>query len=140
MEMQMKMKKVEAIVRPEKFDVVKKALEERGIVSLTAYDVRGRGEQKGVTLQYRGKAVNVDLLPKIKIEIVVGEDRVKECVAAIIRSGKTGNPGDGKIFIMDVERCITVRSFEECNGNGPHPNATALGAGDEGILNTGKTT
>jgi nitrogen regulatory protein P-II 1 len=138
--MQMKMKKVEAIIRPEKFDDVKKSLEECGVVSLTAYDVRGRGEQKGVTLQYRGKTVNVDLLPKIKIEIVIGEDRVKGCIAAILRSARTGKPGDGKMFIMDVEECITVRSFGNCNGNDSRSIPKAVGERAEGIENTCQTT
>ncbi len=138
--MQMKMKKVEAIIRPEKFDDVKKALEECGNVSLTAYDVRGRGEQKGVTLQYRGKTVNVDLLPKIKIELVVGEDKVKGCIAAIIRSARTGKPGDGKIFITAVDRCITVRSFEESNGNVSGPNAKEVGERAEVTGNADQTT
>lgn len=123
------MKKVEAIIRPEKFDDVKKALEECGVVSLTVYDVRGRGEQKGVTLQYRGKAVNVDLLPKVKIEIVLGGDRVKESIAAIIRSARTGNPGDGKIFITDIEGCIRVRSVEEYDLGDPESATEAVGGG-----------
>ena len=106
------MRMVQAIIRPEKQDVVMKNLEERGFIAVTIIEVKGRGEQKGITLEYRGKKMEVDLLPKVKLELVVRDEEV-EAVTGIIRSAsKTGKVGDGKIFIIPVEKMMRVRTDE----------------------------
>jgi nitrogen regulatory protein P-II 1 len=106
------MKMVQAIIRPEKMDVVMKNLEERGFIAMTIIDVKGRGEQKGITLEYRGRKMEVDLLPKVKLELVVRDEEV-EAVTGIIRAAaKTGKVGDGKVFIMPVEKMMRVRTDE----------------------------
>jgi nitrogen regulatory protein P-II 1 len=103
---------VQAIIRPEKLDVVMKNLEERGFIAITILEVKGRGEQKGITLEYRGKKMEVDLLPKVKLELVV-RDEDEEAVTGIIRAAaKTGKVGDGKIFIIPVEKMMRVRTDE----------------------------
>ena len=100
------MKMVQAVIRPEKMDVVMKNLEERGFIAITVIEVKGRGEQKGITLEYRGKKMEVDLLPKVKLELVVRDEDV-EAVTGIIKSAaKTGKVGDGKIFILPVEKMM----------------------------------
>ena len=106
------MKKIEAIIRSEKFEDVKKALESKGIIAMTVTEVRGRGEQKGITLQFRGRTMEVDLLSKIKIEIVVDDSKVDTVVKTIVDSARTGKFGDGKIFIIPVEKSIRVRTGE----------------------------
>ena len=103
------MKLVKAIIKPERFEFIKKALEEKGFVSMTIAEVRGRGEQKGITLEYRGGLMNVDILPKVQIEIVVKEKDVDAVVAIIIESARTGKIGDGKIFVIPVEKAIRIR-------------------------------
>jgi len=106
------MKMVQAIIRPEKLEVVMKNLEERGFIAITIHEVKGRGEQKGITLEYRGKKMEVNLLPKVKIELVVRDEDV-EPVTGIIRSAaKTGKVGDGKVFIIPVEKMMRVRTDE----------------------------
>ncbi|WP_290898366.1 P-II family nitrogen regulator [Ferroglobus sp.] len=107
------MKKIEAIIRPERFEKVKEELERKGFVSMTVTEVRGRGEQKGITLQFRGRAIEVDLLHKIKIEIVAKDEDVEEIVETIINAARTGKYGDGKIFVIPVERVIRIRTGEE---------------------------
>ncbi len=107
------MKMIQAIIRPERFDAVKTALEEKGFVALTAIEVKGRGEQKGITLEYRGKPVKVDLLPKMKIEIVVKDQDADSVIQVICVAARTGKPGDGKIFVLPVERMVKVRTEEE---------------------------
>jgi nitrogen regulatory protein P-II 1 len=106
------LKKIEAIIRSEKFEDVKKALESKGIIAMTVTEVRGRGEQKGITLQFRGRTMEVDLLSKIKIEIVVDDSKVDTVVKTIVDSARTGKFGDGKIFIIPVEKSIRVRTGE----------------------------
>jgi nitrogen regulatory protein P-II 1 len=106
------MRKIEAIIRPEKLEDVKRALEEIGCIGMTVYEVRGRGSQGGIERQWRGRTYKVDLLPKIKINIVVKERQVKRVVDAIVESAKTGDIGDGKIFIYPVEHVIRVRTGE----------------------------
>jgi nitrogen regulatory protein P-II 1 len=106
------MKKIEAIIRPEKLGAVKHALEELGVHAMTAYEVQGRGEQKGLEFTHRAGKFRVDMLTKMKLEIVVKEDRLEEVVSAICTSAKTGDVGDGKIFILPVERVIKVRTGE----------------------------
>jgi nitrogen regulatory protein P-II 1 len=103
------MKKVEAIVRPEKLDAVKAALDSEGIVSMTISEVRGRGEQRGIPLQYRGKAIRVDLLPKVKLEMAVDDGSLEKCIRTIAKTAWTGRPGDGKIFVLPVEACMKIR-------------------------------
>ena len=106
------MKKVEAIIRPEKFEEVKKALEAKNFVGMTVTEVKGRGEQKGITLQFRGRKMEVDLLPKIKIELVVSDEVVDTVVDTILTAARTGRIGDGKIFITPIEDVIRVRTGE----------------------------
>ncbi len=107
------MKKVEAIIRPEKLLDVKQALEELGFHGMNITQVTGRGAQRGVVHQGRGgETVTVDMLPKIKIEVVVSDMAVERVVEAIIRSARTGNIGDGKIFVIPVEEAIRVRTGE----------------------------
>jgi nitrogen regulatory protein P-II 1 len=107
------MKMIQAIIRPERFDSVKIALEQQGFVALTAIEVKGRGEQKGITLEYRGKPVHIDILPKVKIEIVVKNDDVNMVIATIRNAARTGKIGDGKIFVLPIERMAKVRTDEE---------------------------
>lgn len=106
------MKLVKAIIKPERFEFVKKALEDKGFVSMTITDVRGRGEQKGITLEYRGGLMTVDMLPKIQIEIVVKEKDVDTLIATLTESARTGKFGDGKIFIIPVDKAIRIRTGE----------------------------
>jgi nitrogen regulatory protein P-II 1 len=106
------MKLVKTIIKPERFEFVKKALEDKGIVSMTITEVKGRGEQKGITLEYRGGLMTVDILPKIQIEIVVREKDVDTIIAVITESARTGKIGDGKIFVIPVERAIRIRTGE----------------------------
>ncbi len=110
------MKKIEAIIRPEKLKHVKKALEEYGQVAMTITEVRGRGEQKGVTLQFRGRSMKVDTLPKVKIETVVRDELVEPLINLILSAAKTGKFGDGKIFVSSSEEVIRVRTGERGEG------------------------
>lgn len=107
------MMKVEAIIRPERLDQVKKSLEEKGFVGMTVSEVTGRGEQKGIKLQYRGRTMDVDLLPKVKIELVVKDDLVDDLLETISAAARTGKPGDGRIFVIPVARSVRVRTGEE---------------------------
>jgi nitrogen regulatory protein P-II 1 len=104
------MKMVKAIIKPERFEFVKKALEEKGFIGMTISEVKGRGEQKGITLQYRGGLMTVDLLPKIQLEIVVRDTDVDNLVATITEAARTGKIGDGKIFIIPIEKAIRIRT------------------------------
>ncbi len=106
------MKMVVAMIRPEKLECVKKALEERGFVAMTVTEVKGRGEQKGIKLQFRGREVEVDLLQKIKIEIVAQDEDVEEIIKTIIESARTGRYGDGRIFVLPVEKSVKIRTGE----------------------------
>jgi nitrogen regulatory protein PII len=106
------MKKIEAIIRPFKLDEVKEALVEEGIHGLTISEVRGYGRQKGHTETYRGSEYQIEFIPKIKIEIVVDDDLLDKVIDAILRSAKTGQVGDGKIFISDVQEVIRIRTEE----------------------------
>ncbi len=111
------MKMVQAIIRPERLEDVKSALEEKGFVALTVTEVRGRGEQKGITLEYRGKPIHVDMLPKIKIELVVKSSDVETVISCIRKGGRTGKIGDGKIFVLPVEAMARVRTDEFYTGD-----------------------
>ncbi len=106
------MKMVQAIIKPERCEFVKKALEEKGFVGMTLSEVKGRGEQKGITLEYRGGKMVVDVLPKIKLEVVVRDTDVDELVATITGAARTGKIGDGKIFVLPVEKSIRIRTGE----------------------------
>ena len=106
------MKKIDAIIRPHKIDEVKEMLMEAGVKGMTFSEVKGMGRQKGHTEVYRGSEYQIDFLPKIKVEIVVPDERVERVVATIIKAAKTGNVGDGKIFISAVEEVIRVRTEE----------------------------
>ena len=106
------MKMIQAIIRPEKLDSVKKALDEKGFIAMTIIDVKGRGEQKGITLEYRGKKIEVDSLPKVKIEMVVEDKDVDTVIATIRESGRTGKFGDGKIFVLPIDMVARVRTDE----------------------------
>jgi len=107
------MKKVEAIIKPFKLDDVREALSEIGVAGMTATEVKGFGRQKGHTELYRGAEYVVDFLPKVKIELVVDDGMVDQCVEAIIGVARTGKIGDGKIFVTNVERVIRIRTGEE---------------------------
>lgn len=106
------MKRIEAIIRPARFEAVKEALSDIGIYGMTITDVRGFGRQQGHTEKYRGSTYTTNLLPKIKIEIVAPDARVDEIVSAIIEAAQTGEIGDGKIFISDVEEVVRIRTGE----------------------------
>lgn len=106
------MKKIEAIVKPFKLDDVREALSEIGIAGMTAVEVKGFGRQKGHTELYRGAEYVVDFLPKIKIEIVVKEDQVAQCIESITNAARTGKIGDGKIFVTSVEKVVRIRTGE----------------------------
>jgi nitrogen regulatory protein PII len=106
------MKKIEAIIRPFKLDEVKEALMEEGIRGLTISEVRGYGRQKGHTETYRGSEYRIEFIPKIKIEVVVEDSKTEKVVDAILRTAKTGQVGDGKIFIYDVKDVIRIRTEE----------------------------
>lgn len=109
-------KKIEAIIRPEKLEAVKEALEAGGILGITVTGVSGRGRQKGVTLQWRAGEYRVDFLPKVKLEIVLGENECKAAVDIICRVAKTGKEGDGMIFILPVEDAVRVRTGDSGEG------------------------
>ena len=106
------MKKIEAVIKPFKLEEVKEALSDFGIVGMTVTEVKGFGRQKGQTEVYRGNEYSVDFLPKIKIEVVLSEDKVDEAVDVILKAARTGKIGDGKIFVMPVEEVVRIRTGE----------------------------
>ena len=107
------MKKIEAIIRPEKVNDVKQALDDLGFHGMNFLQVTGRGAQRGIVHQGRGgESVTVDMLPKIKVEVVVADMAVDRAIDAIIRAARTGNIGDGKIFVIPVETAVRVRTGE----------------------------
>ncbi len=106
------MRKVEAIIRPHLLDAVKNALQEMGVVGMTILEVKGFGRQKGHTETYRGSEYVVDLLPKIKIEVLLSEDLVDQAVDVIASTARTGKFGDGKIVVTPVEQVIRIRTGE----------------------------
>ena len=106
------MTKLEAIIQPSRFEAVKDALTELGVEGMTISDVRGHGRQKGHTEVYRGREYTVDLLPKIKIEIVLADNLVDAAVGVIVRSAGTGKIGDGKIYIADLGSAVRIRTGE----------------------------
>lgn len=106
------MKKIEAIIRPFKLDEVREALSEIGVRGMTLTEVKGYGRQKGHTELYRGSEYKIDFLPKIKLEIIANDETVDSIVTTIIKAAKTGQVGDGKIFVSPVEDVIRVRTEE----------------------------
>lgn len=106
------MKKIEAVVKPFKLDEVRESLAEAGVSGLTVTDVKGFGRQKGHTELYRGAEYVVDFLPKVKIEVVVPDDRVDAAIEAIVKAARTGKIGDGKIFVTAVEHVVRIRTGE----------------------------
>jgi len=107
------MKKIEAMIKPFKLDDVRESLSDIGISGMTITEVRGFGRQKGHTELYRGAEYMVDFLPKVKLEVVVPDELVEQCIEAIIETAQTGKIGDGKIFVYNVERAIRIRTGEE---------------------------
>jgi nitrogen regulatory protein P-II 1 len=106
------MKKIEAIVKPFKLDEVREALSEIGVTGLTVTEVKGFGRQKGHTELYRGAEYVVDFLPKVKVEVVVGDALVERAMDAIVKAARTGKIGDGKIFVVDVGQVVRIRTGE----------------------------
>ena len=104
------MQKIEAVLQPSKLDAVKDALVELGISGMTITDVRGHGRQKGHTEFYRGREYSTDLLPKVKLELVVVDDMVEKVVQAIVSAAKTGKIGDGKIFVTRIDQAVRIRN------------------------------
>ena len=106
------MKLLKSIVRPNKVDDVRQALEQLGVAGMTVSEVRGHGKQKGHTAIYRGKEYDVSLLPKMQIEVVVPDNVVDDAVAAIIQAARTGEIGDGRVFVIPVEQSYRIRTGE----------------------------
>lgn len=106
------LKKIEAVVRPERFNEVVDALTAAQVRGMTVTEVRGHGNQKGYTQVYRGAELQVKFLPKVKVEVVVGDDQVQKVVDAVVKAARTGNVGDGKIFVLPLENAIRVRTGE----------------------------
>ena len=109
------MKKIEAIIKPFKLDEVKEALSEININGMTVTEVKGYGRQKGHTELYRGAEYNIDFLPKVKIEIVLADEKLEDAIRIIQKVANTGKIGDGKIFIYEIERAIRIRTSEDNN-------------------------
>ncbi len=107
------MKKIEAIIKPFKLEEVKDALGEIGIEGMTVTEVKGFGRQKGHTEIYRGSEYTVDFLPKIKIELVIADDKLDDAIAAIVKTAKTGKIGDGKVFVSNIEEAVRIRTDEK---------------------------
>jgi nitrogen regulatory protein P-II 1 len=107
------MKKIEAIIRPESIDAVRSALSEAGVTGLMISEIEGHGKQKGVVQQWRGEKYRIEILPKIKIETIVKDKDVERIAKTIIDSARTGEIGDGKIFIYSVDEAIRIRTGEK---------------------------
>ena len=110
------MKKIEAIIKPERLDVVRSALSDAGCSGLMVTEIEGHGKQKGVVQQWRGEKYRIDLLPKVKIEVVVKDQDVERITKTIIENAKTGEIGDGKIFVSPIENAIRIRTGEKGEG------------------------
>lgn len=104
------MKKIEAIIQPFKLEAVKDALKEAGIDGMTVTEVRGHGRQKGHVEVYRGREYQVDLIPKVKLEIVIASERLEETIQVISKAARTGKIGDGKIFVYDLGQAVRIRN------------------------------
>lgn len=107
------MKMIVAIIRPEKFDIIKDALTEKGYGGMSVTEIKGHGNQKGVSEVWRGKRYKVDMLPKIKIELAVTDEVCDEVVQTIISEGQTGSIGDGKIFVYEILSVYRIRTAEQ---------------------------
>ena len=107
------MQKVEAIIRPEKLDIVKTALEELDHAGMTLSEVRGHGKQRGVTEQWRGRSFAVEYLTKVKVELIVKDEDVDPIIERIVDAARTGEVGDGKIFVSPVSRAVRIRTGDE---------------------------
>jgi nitrogen regulatory protein PII len=107
------MKKIDAIIKPFKLEEVKDALSDVGIEGMTVTEVKGFGRQKGHTEIYRGSEYTVDFLPKIKLELVIPDEKLDEAVNAIVKAAKTGKIGDGKVFVTNVEEAVRIRTEEK---------------------------
>ena len=107
------MKKIEAVIRPEKFDIIKDALTEKGYGGMSVSEIKGHGNQKGVSEVWRGKRYRVDLLPKIKVELVVADESVDKVIQTIISESQTGSIGDGKIFVSEISNVYKIRTGEQ---------------------------
>jgi len=107
------MKKIEAIIKPFKLEEVKDALGEIGIEGMTVTEVKGFGRQKGHTEIYRGSEYTVDFLPKIKVELVIPDEKLDEAVEAIVKTAKTGKIGDGKVFVSTIDEAVRIRTEEK---------------------------
>ena len=106
------MKKIEAIIRPDRLQSVQDALDELGVSGLTVSEVMGCGRQKGYTEQYRGSRANISLLPKLKVESVIPDELVDRAVTAVVGAAYTGETGDGRVFVYDVEQAVRIRTGE----------------------------
>lgn len=106
------MQLIKAIVKPERLDAVKAALEEAGFFGMTITEVQGRGEQKGISLQYRGGTIEVDLIPKVEIELVVSDKDADAVIESVKKGAYTGKIGDGRIFVMPISKSIKIRTNE----------------------------
>jgi len=106
------MKKIEAIIKPFKLDDVRQALSEIGVTGMTAIEVKGFGRQKGHTELYRGAEYVIDFLPKVKLDVVISDDLVENCIEAITNAARTGKIGDGKIFVSNIEKVVRIRTGE----------------------------
>jgi nitrogen regulatory protein PII len=109
------MKKIEAIIKPFKLEEVKDALGEVGIEGMTVTEVKGFGRQKGHTEIYRGSEYTVDFLPKVKLELVIMDEKLEDAVTAIVKAAKTGKIGDGKVFVTNVDEAVRIRTEEKGN-------------------------
>lgn len=107
------MKKIEAIIRPDRLEPVRGALAEIGILGMTVTEVSGRGRQRGITLQWRAGDYQVEFLPKVKIEVVVLDEDLGKAMNAIIRKARTGERGDGKIFVIPIDNAVRIRTGDE---------------------------
>lgn len=114
----MGLKKIEAVIRSERLDAVKSGLEKAGMNAMTITDVMGRGEQKGLEFTHRAGRYRVEFLPKVKIELVLADGDVGKAIEAIMTCAKTGEIGDGKIFVLPVEEVIRIRTGESSKGKG----------------------
>jgi nitrogen regulatory protein P-II 1 len=121
------MKKIEAIIRHERLQEVQDSLDQLGVSGLTVSEVVGCGRQKGYTEQYRGVRANISLLPKIKVESVVPSDIVDSAVEAIVGAARTGNVGDGRVFVYDVEQSIRIRTGEDGEASVRHEEPVGWG-------------
>src|SRR5215467_10451611 len=110
------MKKIEAVIQPHKLEDVREALKAIGIDGMTISEVRGHGRQKGHKEIYRGMEYHVDLLPKVKVETVVPDNRAEEVIQALVASARTGKIGDGKVFVYDVAEAIRIRNDDRGEG------------------------